>query len=107
METKRRRDYRNFAVFIQKFEDFIDNTTPYRRKQDEKFDLLFTEIKAINEKLLMLPCPSRKQLWDAKMETIAKDSSNQWKMIGALWTVIAACAYSIFETWVKLWSGGK
>ena len=61
----------------------------------------------MNDKLLLLPCPSRKQLWDAKMENIEKDSKNQWVVIGALWTVIGACAYSIFEAWIKIWNGGK
>ena len=104
---ERRQSNIEFQVFIQKANDFFENTIPYRKRQDEKFDKLFDELKDLKEKFLTLPCPSRKQLWDAKMENIEKDSKNQWIVIGALWTTIGACAYSIFEAWIKLWNGGK
>ena len=117
MEERRSED-RNIAVLCQRFNDFISNSERHYQEEKEarkevSEDLksttgkLYNAIKEMNEKLLVLPCSSRKILWDSKMEDIAKDSRNQWIMIGSLWSVIGACAYSIFEAWIKIWNGGK
>lgn len=115
---QQRADDSNLAVLCQRFNDFMVNSEKhYEEEKEERKRVANTlelttqnfskEIKELTEKYLTLPCSSRKQLWDAKMETIEKDSKNQWIIIGALWTTIGACAYSIFEAWIKLWNGGK
>ena len=102
-----RSDDKALAVFIQRFNDFADNTDKYRKNQDEAFKLIFDRLGAMKTTLDKLPCDGRKQLWDMKMDGISKDSRNQWIVIGALWTVIGTVSYAIFEAWIKLWSQGK
>ena len=105
--VERRADDRTLAVFIQKFNDFVENTDKYRKNQDDAFKSIFQRLDGMKTTLDKLPCDGRKLLWDAKMDGIAKDSRNQWVVIGALWTVIGTVSYAIFEAWVKIWSGGK
>ena len=102
-----RSDDKALAVFIQRFNDFADNTDKYRKNQDEAFKLIFDRLGAMKTTLDKLPCDGRKQLLDMKMDEISKDSRNQWIVIGALWTVIGTVSYAIFEAWIKLWNGGK
>ena len=110
---ERRQDDKILAVFIQKFNDFVENTEKYRRNREEieehnmnrvqtKIDLIFVKLAEMKTVCDKLPCESRKVLWDTKMDGIEKDSARQWRIIGVIWGAIGSACLAIFIAWLNI-----
>ena len=99
---ERRQDYQNFAVFIQKFSDFMDNTYPYRKRQDDKFDLIFNKLAEVKTTLDKLPCDTHVAVASQVHMSFEKVNKDQWGHIRALWIVIGSACLAIFGAWLNI-----
>lgn len=106
------------ATMVQRWDDFMASTIKYRETREAMDEKFFERLGEIQSRLDKLPCDGRekvanqvhiginKEIADLRIST-EKDSNNQWVMIGVVWTVIGAISYSIFEAWLKIWSGNR
>ena len=119
-----RADDKTLAVFVQRFNDFLDSTEKYRRVQEEMYERnrryfeesqktiadrlivvnekVFLELSNIKLTLARLPCDAHKALADQIHISLWENIKWLWRQVWGIWGAIGAASLAVFIAWLNI-----